>query len=42
MLAHSDSLKVDGDLQAVVDAWDSLPDAVKAGIVAVVKAARGK
>ena len=28
------------DLQAVVDTWDSLPEAVKAGIVAMVKAAK--
>jgi len=26
------------DLQAVIDAWPALPDAVKAGIVAMVKA----
>jgi hypothetical protein len=29
------------DLAAVIDAWDRLPDAVKAGIVAMVKAATG-
>ena len=29
------------DLQAVVDSWPSLPEAVKVGIVAMVKAARG-
>ena len=29
----------DLDLQAVVDAWSSLPDIVKAGIMAMVKAA---
>ena len=31
---------VDPDLQAVVDAWPGLPPAVKAGIVAMVKAAK--
>jgi hypothetical protein len=30
------------DLAAVVDAWDRLPGAVRAGIVAMVKAATGK
>jgi hypothetical protein len=29
----------DPDLAAVVAAWDRLPDAVRAGIVAMVKAA---
>jgi hypothetical protein len=28
------------DLAAVVDAWPELPEALKAGIVAMVKAAR--
>jgi hypothetical protein len=28
------------DLAAVVDAWPDLPEAIKAGIVAMVKAAR--
>jgi hypothetical protein len=28
------------DLQGVVDAWDRLPAAVKAGIVAMVKSCR--
>jgi hypothetical protein len=32
---------VDPDLAAVIDAWDRLPEAVKAGIVAMVKAALG-
>ena len=32
----------DADLAAVVAAWPNLPDAVKAGIVAMVKAAGGK
>ncbi len=30
------------DLQAVIDAWQDLPNAVKAGIVAMVQAASGK
>ena len=30
------------DLAAVVEAWDSLPEAVKAGILAMVEAARAK
>jgi len=30
---------VDSDLAAVVKAWDRLPEAIKAGIVAMVKAA---
>jgi hypothetical protein len=29
-------------LAAVIDAWDQLPVAVRAGIVAMVKAASGK
>jgi hypothetical protein len=32
----------DPDLATVVDAWDRLPEAVRAGIVAMVKAASGK
>lgn len=28
------------DLRTVIDAWDSLPEVVKAGIVAMVKAAQ--
>jgi hypothetical protein len=31
----------DADLAAVIDAWDRLPEAVRAGIVALVKAAAG-
>jgi hypothetical protein len=30
------------DLAAVVDAWPELPEAIRAGIVAMVKAASGK
>ena len=28
------------DLQAIIDAWPALPDAIRAGILAMVKAAR--
>jgi len=31
---------IDPDLAAVVDAWPDLPEALKAGILAMVKAAR--
>jgi len=31
----------DGDLQAIIDAWPTLPDAIRAGILAMVKAAGG-
>jgi hypothetical protein len=31
--------QTDPDLVAVIDAWDRLPEAVRAGIVAMVKAA---
>jgi hypothetical protein len=31
----------DPDLAAVIDAWDRLPEAVRAGIVAMVRAAGG-
>lgn len=34
-----DSLAIDPDLAAVIDAWPDLPDAVRAGIVAMVRAA---
>ena len=29
------------DLRQIIDAWESLPGAVKAGMVAMVKAAKG-
>jgi hypothetical protein len=32
---------VDGDLAAVVEAWDQLPAAIRAGIVAMVQASGG-
>jgi hypothetical protein len=34
-------LPADPGLKTVVDAWDRLPEAVRAGIVAMVKAASG-
>jgi hypothetical protein len=38
----TDTCKIDPDLAAVVAAWPSLPEAMKAGIVAMVKATSGK
>jgi len=35
----TDTRKTDPDLAAMVDAWPDLPEALKAGIVAMVKAA---
>ena len=35
-----DDGQVDPDLATVIAAWDDLPDAVRAGIVAMVRAAR--
>jgi hypothetical protein len=35
----TDTRQTDADLAAVVDAWDRLPEAVRSGIVAMVKAA---
>jgi hypothetical protein len=32
-------LPEDADLAAVIEAWDRLPEAIRAGIVAMVKAA---
>ena len=34
--------QTDPELATVVNAWDRLPEAVRAGIVAMVKAAAGK
>jgi hypothetical protein len=33
-----DSFKTDPDLAVVVDAWPDLPEAIKAGILAMIKA----
>jgi hypothetical protein len=38
----TDTCRTDPDLAAVIDAWDRLPEAVRAGIVAMVKAASGR
>ncbi len=35
----NDTCKTDPDLAAVVAAWPDLPEAIKAGILAMVKAA---
>jgi hypothetical protein len=35
-----DTRQTDPELAAVIDAWDRLPEAVRAGIVAMVMAAR--
>jgi hypothetical protein len=37
-----DTCQNDPELAHIVDAWPTLPDAIKAGIVAMVKAASGK
>jgi hypothetical protein len=36
----TDICQVDSGLNAVVEAWPALPETIKAGIVAMVKAAR--
>ena len=35
------STLVDADLRAIIEAWPELPDAVKAGILAMIHAAEG-
>ena len=37
----TDTCQTDPDLAAVIAAWDRLPEAVRAGIVAMVRAAGG-
>jgi hypothetical protein len=39
-LMATDTCQIDPDLAAILDAWPTLPDALKVGIVAMVKAAR--
>jgi hypothetical protein len=34
-------LEIDPELQALIDLWPNLPPAVKAGIVAMVRASEG-
>ncbi len=36
---HDSAASIDPELSAVIDTWDRLPEAVRAGIVAMVKAA---
>ena len=36
----AETIRNDADLRAVVDAWPTLPDAVKVGILAMVRASR--
>jgi hypothetical protein len=43
LTAHGPRAEIDDpDLPAIVAAWDRLPETVRAGIVAMVKAASGK
>jgi hypothetical protein len=35
----TDTCQTDPELAAVIDAWDRFPEAIRAGIVAMVKAA---
>jgi hypothetical protein len=35
----SENVPIDPDLRAIMERWGQLPDAVKAGIVAIVRAA---
>lgn len=37
----SENAPIDPDLRAIIERWDDLPDAVSAGIVAMVRAAVG-
>jgi hypothetical protein len=38
---EADAALVDSDLAAIIDAWPELPQAVRAGVVAMVRASRG-
>lgn len=38
----ADSTPVDPDLAEIASAWPTLPDAIKAGVMAMVKAAAAK
>jgi hypothetical protein len=37
----TDTCQTDSDLARIVDVWPTLPDAIKAGILALIKAASG-
>jgi hypothetical protein len=37
----TDTCQADPDLARIAEAWPGLPDAIKAGILALVKAAEG-
>jgi hypothetical protein len=39
-LLATDNCHMDPDLLAILEAWPTLPEAIKAGVVAMVKAAR--
>jgi hypothetical protein len=36
----TDTCQTDPNLAAIIDAWDRLPEAIRAGIVAMVKASK--
>jgi hypothetical protein len=38
--ANETGIPIDADLQAIIEAWGQLPDPVKAGIQAMVRAVR--
>jgi hypothetical protein len=40
LVRHPESPQIDADLAAVNAAWPTLPEAIKAGILAMVRAAR--
>ncbi len=40
--ADSDSARFDNDLQAVIEHWPALPEAIKASILAMVTAAKAE
>ncbi|MBN2580954.1 MAG: hypothetical protein JXB10_18365 [Pirellulales bacterium] len=39
---NAENRPIDPDLGAIIDAWPKLPDPIKAGILAMVRAAGGK
>ncbi len=38
----ADLAQIDSDLQHIIDAWPDLPEPIKAGVLAMVKAANGE